>query len=125
MSSNNIPVTQNAEPQIRLLRARRQMYARGTRFLAIQLLLTVGVPIIGSLLTLPWPDLKEAVALSSLVIAILDVAVLDHLQKRIRISAAKAQEQFDCVTLEMPWDEFTVRRTLTPLFNDCRHSVTC
>jgi hypothetical protein len=111
---NQIPTIQNAEPQLRVLRARRQIYAEGKRLLALQLALTIGVPVIGAISTLRWPELKGAVALASLVIAILDVTVFDRLQKAMLKTAAKLQEHFDCTVLELPWDQFTVGAGVDP-----------
>lgn len=111
---NQIPTLQNAEPQIRALRARRQIYAEGKRLLALQLVLTVGVPLIGALSTLKWPDIRGAIAFASLVIAILDVTVFDRLQKAMLKTAAKLQEHFDCTVLELPWDRFNVGAKVDP-----------
>lgn len=113
-SLNDIAAVQNAEPQLRLLRARRQMYRHGKRLLALQIFLTVCIPVVGSLLTLKWLELKAWVAFAALVIAVLDATIFDRLQRKIRIDAAKAQEQFDCVVLQLPWDDFTVGPRLTP-----------
>jgi hypothetical protein len=111
---NQIPTIQNSEPQLRLLRARRQVYAEGKRLLALQLVLTIGVPVIGSLLTLVWPAIKGEIAFASLVIAILDVTVFDRLQKEMLKTAAKLQEQFDCTVLQLPWNDFTVGAKVDP-----------
>jgi hypothetical protein len=105
---NNIPSAENAEPQIRLLRARRQLFAHGERLLWLQLILTVGVPVIGSLLSLKWPEVQGLVAFASLSIAIIDVTLFDRLQQDIRQTTAKTQEQFDCAVLDLPWNTFTV-----------------
>ncbi|MGY4282598.1 hypothetical protein ACVWXO_001818 [Bradyrhizobium sp. LM2.7] len=114
MALNQIPKIQNTESQLRVLRARRQIYAEGKRLLALQLALTVGVPVIGALSTLKWPDLKGAVAFASLVIAILDVTVFDRLQKAMLKTAAKLQEHFDCTVLDLPWDQFSVATKVAP-----------
>jgi hypothetical protein len=111
---NQIPTVQNTEPMVRLLRARRQIYANGKRLLTLQLILTIGVPLIGVFLTLVWPALKGEIALLSLVIAILDVTVFDRVQKGMLKTAAKLQEQFDCTVLDLPWDQFTVGDKVVP-----------
>ena len=111
---NNIPATQNAEPQLRLMRAQRQLYKRAKSTVIIQLALTVGLPLIGAASTLVFPDLKALVAFLSLTIAIVDIAVLDRLQKRQLVAGAKVQEKFDCAVLELPWDPFAVGRELEP-----------
>lgn len=111
---NSIPTAQNAEPQLRFLRAQRELYARAKRVLIIQLVLTIGVPLIGAVSTLMLPELKAFVAFLALSIAMLDVAVLDRFQKRLLLAAARVQEQFDCAVLELPWNQFTAGHPLGP-----------
>jgi hypothetical protein len=111
---NQIPTIQNADAQLRLLRARRYTYLLGKRLLSLQVLLTVGVPVLGALGVLLWPSLKAYVATAALVIAILDVTLLDRVQRTLRKRAATMQEQFDCTVLELPWDKFTVGTKLDP-----------
>jgi hypothetical protein len=114
MPMNNIPSAENEEPQIRLLRARRWIFANGERLLWIQLILTVGVPVIGSLLSLKWPEAQGIVAFASLSIAVLDVTLFDRLQQEIRLTTAKTQEQFDCAVLDLPWNTFAVGSKVDP-----------
>jgi hypothetical protein len=116
---NDIPALQNAEPQLRLLRGQRRLYEQAKRLLTAQVLLTIGVPVVGSLITLLWPtaggvDLKGIVALLSLAIAILDVTLFERVQKSFRKTAAKMQEQFDCTVLRLPWNDFTVGPRVGP-----------
>ncbi|WP_313002174.1 S-4TM family putative pore-forming effector [Brevundimonas sp.] len=114
MIMNAIPAIQNAAPQLRLLRAQRELYARAKRILVVQLVLTIGVPVVGAVSTLMVPDLKASVAFLALSIAMLDIAVLDRFQKRLLLSAARVQEQFDCAVLDLPWNRFTVGQPLGP-----------
>jgi len=111
---NSIPQTQNAKPQLRLLRAQRQLYGQAKTVVAGQLVLTIVVPLVGALVALALPDLKPFVAFLSLTIAIVDIAFLDRLQKRVLSSAAKVQEQFDCAVLGLPWNRFNVGQQLAP-----------
>ncbi len=111
---NNIATTQNAEPQLLLLRARRQMYNRAKRLLVVQLVLTLIVPVAGAVVAIFFPDIRPYVALAAILIAILDVTYLDRAQRRILRAAAKIQEEFDCSVLELSWDQFTVGRKLEP-----------
>jgi len=111
---NQIVATQNADAQIRLLRARRYMYLQAKRLLSLQMVLTVGVPVVGAICASIWPSLRGLVAFLSLTIAILDVTLFDRLQRSLLKSAAKAQEQFDCIVLDLPWDDFSVGAKLPP-----------
>lgn len=105
---NNIALVQNEEPQLRLLWARRELYARGKRVLAAQLALTIIVPVVGSIVSAFVLDLRGYVALASLLITVLDTTVIDRWHRTLRKTAAKMQEQFDTSVLELPWDEFVV-----------------
>jgi hypothetical protein len=111
---NSIATIQNAEPQVRLLRARRRIYTQGKRLLSLQIFLTIGVPVIGAFSALVWPEVKGVVAFASIVITIIDVTVFDRFQKAIIKTAAKMQEQFDCTVLQLPWDNFTVGAKVDP-----------
>jgi SMODS-associating 4TM effector domain len=111
---NSIATIQNAEPQVRLLRARRHIYTQGKRLLSLQIFLTIGVPVIGAFSALVWPDVKGIVAFASIVITIIDVTVFDRFQRAILKTAAKMQEQFDCAVLSLPWDNFTVGAKVNP-----------
>lgn len=104
---NDIRRMQNEEPQQRLLWARRELYTRGKRVLAVQLLFTVIVPVFGSIVAIFVPDLRPYVALLSLIIAVLDPTVIDRWHRSLRKTAARLQEQFDVAVLFMQWDEFT------------------
>jgi predicted pore-forming effector associated with SMODS systems len=48
-----------------------------------------------------------------IAISVLDISVLEPLQKKKRTVAAKIQELFDCNVLNLGWDDFGVgyRRT--------------
>jgi SMODS-associating 4TM effector domain len=111
---NQIPVLQNADAQLRLLRARRQTYTDAKHLLILQLCLAIGVPVVGAFCALIWPSLRGLVALASIVITVLDVTLIDRLQKTLLKRAAILQEQFDCAVLELPWDKFTVGSKIDP-----------
>jgi hypothetical protein len=105
---NQIPDVQNEEAQIKLLRARTRIYSKATFLLITQLGLTLGIPIAGGILTIFHPDLKPYVAAASLAVIVLDTIFLDRPQKVLIKRAAKIGEQFDCVVLDLPWDQFSV-----------------
>jgi hypothetical protein len=111
---NQIVEVQNAEPQLRVLRARRYMYSRVTTLLVLQLSLTLLLPTAGAVASLIWPELRPYVALIALAVTILDITVLDRVQKTLLKDAAKLAELFDCKTLEIPWDGFTVGKRPEP-----------
>jgi hypothetical protein len=105
---NDIPVLQNEEAQLKLLRARTHVYARATRLMVVQLLLTVAVPAGGAVLALFRPEFRAFVAAVSLAAVIIDALLLDRQHKLLMKRAAKIAEQFDCTVLDLPWDQFAV-----------------
>lgn len=106
MILNQIAERQNEPHQIKLLRAQRCIYDQAKAVVAWQIGLTVAVPFVGALLALAFPAIKAEVALVSLAISILDIAFLDRLQKRLVLRAARVQEEFDHIVLELPWNRF-------------------
>ncbi len=104
--SNAIPQRQNEESQLRLMRARQWTFKVATRFLTAQMLLTVAVPIVGSIWTLFVPALRPHLAALTLAILVLDTLYLDRRYKSLVKRAAKISEQFDCTVLELPWNNF-------------------
>ncbi|MBN8845361.1 MAG: hypothetical protein J0H88_19155 [Sphingomonadales bacterium] len=104
--SNAIPQRQNEEGQLRLMRARQWTFKVATRFLTAQMLLTVAVPIVGSIWTLFVPALRPHLAALTLAILVLDTLYLDRRYKSLVKRAAKISEQFDCTVLELPWNNF-------------------
>jgi len=114
VASNDIPVRQNEQRAQDLLQASNVVYAKAKLLHRLQIYLTVGVPMIGSLCTLAWPNLRGVVAFLSLSIAILDPTAFDRIQRQVRRSAAKVQEEFDCSVLTLHWDKFSVGARLEP-----------
>lgn len=113
---NAIPDRQNRENHLQYMRAARRFYSDGKQLLALQMFLTIGAPMAGLIIGLVTPDptIKAMVALVSLSIAIVDASVLDRWIKGTVARGAKAQEQFDCGVLEIPWDQFVAGDALAP-----------
>jgi hypothetical protein len=114
MGTNRIPELQNQDAQIRLQRARRAIYARCKMLLILQISLTVLLPVLGAFAVLLLPGLKGTLAFVSICVAVIDVTVLDRVQRTHLKIAAKIAEQFDCTVLELPWDGFTVGAKIAP-----------
>jgi len=111
---NQIAVIQNEEAQLRLLRARRQVYDWAVALMYVQLVLTLVIPATFALAAIHWLSMRPFVATLTLVITVIDVTLLDRLQRRLLKRAAKIAEKFDCTVLQLPWDSFTVGRELDP-----------
>lgn len=106
MASNPIPARQNAEPQLKLLRARQWTYLVATRFMVLQIVLTVLLPIAGTVVTIFVPTLRPHFAALALAVLLLDAIFLDRRYKDLLKRAAKIGEKFDCAVLGLPWNSF-------------------
>jgi hypothetical protein len=105
---NAIARLQNEEKQLKLLRARSNLYSRASAVAGLQVVLTILFPVVGAVFSIWRPELRAPVAAMSLAVLALDALVLDHQQKRILKRAAKIIEQFDCTVLDIPWASFIV-----------------
>lgn len=112
--TNSIIERQDEEPFMHLLRARSRTYQEASRLLLVQLFLVVLLPVVGAISALMWPKVGAYVAFASLVIAVLDSAWLDRLQRHKVKLAAKIGEQFDCELLEIPWNRLVAGRRADP-----------
>lgn len=113
-AKNDIPIKQNAEEQLSLLKARQWLFKIATRLQILQLLLTVLVPLLGGAVALFFPDARPFVALCALVILISDIAVIDRWQRAYIRRASIASEVFDSAVLELPWNSFLVGEIPSP-----------
>jgi len=105
---NSIPQTQNAKQQLERLAAQRTLYSRAKTVAGIQAIVSVPAAIAWSFAANIYPSMKPWAALWGLVIAIIDVALLDTLQSGSQKDAAKVQEEFDCAVLDLPWNSLVV-----------------
>lgn len=106
MASNPIPARQNAEPQLKLMRARQWTYLVATRLMVLQITLTVLLPIVGAVIALFVPALRPHFAALALAVLLFDAIYLDRQYKALLKSAAKIAEKFDCAVLSLPWNSF-------------------
>lgn len=120
---NDIPVLQNAEAGLKLMRAREATYAAATRVQHLQLVITLAIPVVGAVLGLMSPTWRPYIAALSLIISFLDAAVLDRLQRKRLQTAAKIAEQFDTEVLAIPWNAFVAGKRLDPELIDEAASV--
>lgn len=114
MTSSNIGYRENSEPFLRLLRARQQTYRRAEQAQIAQIILTVALPLAGSILALSVPEARPAVGMAAFFLTFLDIALLDRYQRQQLRSAAKISEQFDCELLDMPWNRFVAGSKIAP-----------
>lgn len=112
---NAIPAQQNTPEVLDCQVAAQVLYRRAERLFYAQLIAGVVVPVAFSVLNLvlakstlgqSWDraSIAEWGALYGVVIMLLDELVLDHEQKRWKRTAAVAQEMFDTVLFNLPWN---------------------
>jgi SMODS-associating 4TM effector domain len=111
---NAIPERQNSSAALELMRARQQTYARATRLLIAQFALTVGLPVVLGFIALAAPAIRPYTTAITLLISVVDVTLLDRLQRNHIKLAAKIAESFDCLVLELPWNTFVVGKRPDP-----------
>jgi len=111
---NSIIEQQNGPIQLQRLAAQRQQYSTAKLIIGTQLVLSGLVTVLFAFLGLAVAELKGYVALWGITILIADLVILTPWQKRLRESAAKIQEAFDCDVLSLPWHELKVGRMPDP-----------
>jgi hypothetical protein len=109
-----IPERQNEAEGQKLLKARQQLWYRAHRMLVAQMVLTVLVPLGAAVVGLLLPEARPYCALLSIVVSAADAVLLDRKYRTFIKKAARASEQFDCLVLELPWNEFLVGKKLDP-----------
>ena len=103
-----IPFEQNAISQLNLLGARNRTRDGLRRIAMTQVAATSLIPILGAVFASRHPYARPALATFALSLTFLDVWLLDRQQKKLMVKAAKLAEQFDCIVLMLPWDDFGV-----------------
>jgi hypothetical protein len=102
---NFIATQQNTAKQLERLAAQRQLYSKAKRIVAAQAWLAGPIAVVLAFLSLNNPPLKGLIALWAILVVVADITWLTPWQKRLRDSAAKIQELFDCDVLELPWND--------------------
>jgi hypothetical protein len=111
---NSIAQQQNTDRQISLLAAQRTLYSRAKTVAAIQILLTIPLASMWSLLASVYPSLRVWATLWGISISLIDASFLEWLQNKWKAQAAKIKEQFDCDVLQLPWNESRVGQRPEP-----------
>jgi len=101
---NSIPERQNEPEFLKRMSAAIHLYTAAKRCAAVQAAATVLAPLALSITSIVAPQVAVWSALYSLLIAILDPALFDRVQKHWKEQAATLQELFDCDLFELPWN---------------------
>ena len=104
----------NAVSQIEMLAAQRQLYSSAKRVIGLQMILAGPVALIATLLGLFYPQPKDYAALLGVTILVLDLALLNPRQKRLRSQGASVQEAFDTKVLDIDWNDLKVGKRPEP-----------
>ena len=98
---NNINAKQNEQKQLERLAAQREIYSFAKRLYALQIWLTVIIPIILFIVSSFWSSILTYTALFGVIVFILDGILLLPVLKEQKLKAAKIQELFDCEVLDL------------------------
>lgn len=99
---------QNGDKQLELLAAQRQLYSFAKSIQVFQIILSIPVPILLSLLTIAYPALKVYSGLYGFIITLTDLWIISPYQQRTKKVAATIQELFDCTVLQIDWCKLKV-----------------
>lgn len=111
---HNIAQVQTKPEMVRLLWARDRTYQLAKTTQGWFVLGTALVPVIGAATAASFPGLKPILAFISLVLLLLDVGLLDRMQKDRLKRGAKLQEEFDTKAFELPWNKFVAGDKVPP-----------
>lgn len=98
---NQIASIQNTPKQIERLAAQRELYTSAKRFYIIQLVGSIIIPVLASILAIYDERLSPYVGLYGICFLIVDVTFIEGFITERRTKAAKIQELFDCDVLQM------------------------
>ena len=113
-NTNDITELQAKPEMVRLIWARDKTYQAAKHTQGWFVFWTAAVPVIGALASGLWPGLKPALALISLLVLVLDVGLIDRLQKERLKRGAKLQEEFDTKAFGLPWNKFVAGDKVLP-----------
>ncbi len=111
---NNIPIQQNQPQQLEKLGAISQLYLQAKRLLGLNMLLSVPLALIWSIVVALVPTLDIYAALWGVAITLLGILVLTPAQKDLQTKAAQVQQLFDCELFQMEWQDFNIGRAPNP-----------
>ena len=100
----DLPVRQNSDASLRRLAAFSYCYGTAKSYLALQIVLAVPAAIAVACLIWAYPSVNVWTAFYAFTVALLDVLILDRIQKHYRNLAARSQEMFDVDLFGLEWN---------------------
>jgi hypothetical protein len=96
---------QNSARQLYYLAAQRQLYATAKRVFGWQIFAGGPLAAFSTFVVIAEPSWKGIAASWGLLVTIADIVWLTPWQRRLKDTAARVQEAFDCDVLGLPWNE--------------------
>ncbi len=103
MTGQLITSKQNEPEYVKRLAAKKQLYLMENRLNAAQMLLAISVALGGALIQAHITGSEPYVTIVAAVVALIDALIFERQKGSWQQLAAKIQEQFDCVVLNLPW----------------------
>ncbi len=100
-----VETAQNLPLQLERLAAQRQLYSTAKTIFAWQVILGGPVALLSALVAVFDPSYKAYVAIWGIAVTCSDAFWLTPWQRRLKDSAARVQEAFDCDVLQLPWNK--------------------
>lgn len=113
-SQNDIPMRQTLDENKRLLRARNRNYRAAKMTQGVLVALSIILPVTGVLGGHYMPEIRPYIALSGLILLLMETALIDRIQKDRLKRGAKLQEQFDTEVLGLPPNRFVTGAPVEP-----------
>jgi ABC-type multidrug transport system fused ATPase/permease subunit len=98
---NNISSIQNTQRQLQRLAAQRELYASAKKWYTAQLIGSIVISVIGSILGIYFSYLTPFIGLYGICFFVIDVVLIERIITEKRTKAAKIQELFDCDVLQL------------------------
>lgn len=105
---NSLAEEQNSQRFLDLAAAKSHLYSLTDKLQTAQIALLVFNALVWPPLLAWKPNLTVWSAFSAFVIPLAEVSVLEPLQQRWKVCAAKIQEQFDCTLFRLVWNDLKV-----------------
>lgn len=113
-SPNEIEERQNSAAMLKLLRARRRVYAWVKALQRGYFLVTLALPVVSLFVAAYYDEARPGLSLFALIVGALDAMFFDPWRKRQVKLAARIQEEFDCNVLDLEWNKFIAGAHVSP-----------
>ena len=114
MTRSAIPVEQNTEPFLKLLRARSHLFVEVKRCQWVQFVLTVCTPFVLGLVGIFVDAVRPYSAVATLLITVVDTTAIDREFRRRLKAVARICERFDCDLLRLRWKTVVAGKPVDP-----------